>query len=129
MPPLDQGPEFKDSRKAKRTAVDDYNGRVGTMLKKLSAKHADATFWKINMYAIFDQVLDNPSNFPQTKGIRDTSNTCPYYATNWMKLPSMNYKNPSCKYAVNEYAWLNGRHVTYPLHDLLAKVTVDALES
>lgn len=99
------------------------------MLKQQAAKYSGATFWKINMYAIFDQVLNDPSKFSQTKGIKDTANKCDYYANNWMELPAMDYKNPSCKYPINEYAWLNGRHVTYPLHDLLAKVTVDALRS
>ena len=129
VPPLDQGPEFRNSQKTKKTAIDDYNGRIAAMLKKVSAKYPDSTFFKINMYSIFHQVLDDPSKFPQTKGIKDTSTNCAYYATNWLKLPSMDYKNPSCKYPVNEYAWLNGRHVTYPLHDLLAKITVDALEA
>ncbi|KAL8797649.1 MAG: hypothetical protein Q9195_000001 [Heterodermia aff. obscurata] len=129
VPPIDRGPEFQKIQKAKRTAIDDYNGRIAAMLETLSAKHTDATFWKVNMYAIFQQVLDDPSQFPQTKDIKDTSTNCAYYASHWMRLPSMDYKNPSCKYPVNQYAWLNGRHVTYPLHDLLAKITVDALEA
>ena len=39
----------------------------------------------------------------------------------------MTYKDPSCPWSVDEYFWLNGRHVTWPLHDLLAEVTHDAL--
>ncbi len=39
----------------------------------------------------------------------------------------MGYKDASCEFKVSEYFWLNGRHVTYPLHDLLAEVTHDAL--
>ena len=129
MPPLDQSQEFRPRQKAERTAIDDYNGRIKQMLEKLSAKHPDANFWKINMYAIFNQVLRDPSKFPQTAIIKNTDSVCKYYEDHWLELPAMDYKHPSCPLPVNQYAWLQGIHVTYPLHDLLAKITVDALKS
>ena len=99
------------------------------MLTKLSAKYPDANFWKINTYWLIDKVIHDPSQFPQTKMIKDTTTNCPYYKRNYLKLPSMDYKDPSCPLPVNQYAWVDSRHINYSLHDLVAKVTVDALEA
>ena len=112
---------------AKKAEVDDYNSRLKTTASTFSAKHHDAIIWHVDMNALFNDVLNDKNRFAQTKDYKVLDATCDAYAKNMMSLPSMTYKDKSCPYKVNEYFWLNGRHVTYPLHDLLAEVTRDAL--
>ena len=127
VPPLDRGPEFLSTAAAKKTAVDDYNGRLKSMASSLGTAHNDANLWVVDMNLLFNQVLNNKTWFVQTKNYQVLDANCKAYADNWMSLPSMDYKNASCPYPVNEYFWLNGRHVTYPLHDLLAVETRDGI--
>lgn len=127
VPPLDRAPEFKYVVAAKKAEVVDYNHRLSVMVSNFTKKHKDATIWIVDMNGLFNKILDDPEVFPQTANYRILKSTCKYYSDNWLKLPSMLYKDPSCQYPVNDYFWLNGRHVTYPAHDILAKVTADAL--
>lgn len=105
----------------------DYNVRLEAMASALANKYRDAIIWHVDLHALFTDVLDNKDRFVQTKGFKELNAICGYYARNWLHLPGMAYKHKSCQYKVSEYFWLNGRHVTYPLHDLLAEVTHDAL--
>jgi hypothetical protein len=127
IPPLDRAPEFTYVRAPKRSEIADYNARLKAMASALANKHHDAIIWHVDLNALFTDVLDNKDRFVQTRGFKELNAICPYYAQNWLRLPSMGYKDASCEYKVSEYFWLNGRHVTYPLHDLLAEVTHDAL--
>lgn len=127
VPPLNRGPEFLSTAASKKTAVDDYNARLRTMTVSLSKAHGDANFWLVDMNQLFNDVLDKKDRFSQTKGYQVLDANCKYYADNWMQLPSMTYKNADCPYRVDEYFWLNGRHVTFPLHDLLAMETRDGV--
>ncbi|KAL8823792.1 MAG: hypothetical protein Q9191_005543 [Dirinaria sp. TL-2023a] len=129
VPPLDRAPEFRYVSAAKKQEVDNYNARLKSMITYLStnAKYQNANFWHVDMNRLFNDVIDNKAQFAQTKNYKVLDANCAYYANNWMRLPSMTYLSPECQYPVNEYFWLNGRHVTYPAHDLLAQVTRDAL--
>ena len=125
--PLDRAPEFKAVVEAKKAEVGDYNNRLASMISKFVAAHKDATVWNVEMNALFNDVLNDPARFSQTSGYKVLHDTCQYYSDNWLVLPSMTYKHSSCPYSVDKYFWLNPRHVSYPAHDLLAKVTADAL--
>ena len=125
--PLERAPEFKAVVTAKKAEVDDYNSRLAAMISQFVTIHKDATIWNVGMNALFNDVLNNPARFSQTAAYKVLNATCKYYSDNWLKLPSMTYKDPSCQHSVDKYFWLNPRHVTYPAHDLLAKVTADAL--
>lgn len=103
------------------------------MLTTLSNQYTDATFFRMGMHGLFDEVLDDVSVSAYTAGYKDTTTDCAAYTfatgPNDGTLSSETYKSPHCPYPVNEYFWLQGPHPTYPMHQLVASQIAAGLES
>lgn len=102
------------------------------MLTTLSNQYTDATFFRMGMNGLFNEVLDDVSVSTYTAGYKDTTTDCKAYTfanVNDGTLPSEDYKSPDCPYPVNEYFWLQGPHPTYPMHELVASQIAAGLVS
>lgn len=103
------------------------------MLTNLSNHYTDATFFRMGMHGLFDEVLDDVSVSNYTAGYKNITGDCKAYTSiygpNNGMLPSEDYESPDCPYPVNEYFWLQGPHPTYQMHDLVASEIAAGLES
>lgn len=128
VPPINRGPD-----KQSKDSIASWNAALTIMLTTLSNRYTDATFFRMGMHGLFDEVLDNVSVSNYTAGYKDTTTDCKAYTSpngpNDGTLPSETYKSPDCPYPVNEYFWLQGPHPTYPMHDLVASEIAAGLES
>ncbi|KAI0839695.1 carbohydrate esterase family 16 protein [Hypoxylon sp. FL0890] len=129
VPPVDRSPltvgQGEDSVEAEKSAIADWNNRVSDTAAALKSNHTDdVNVWVYDSNKIFGEVLDNPSAYEQTAGLKNTTSFCTAYQNG---TPDENTLTPSCGIAVNEYFWLNNLHPTYPIHDVVAKGVADAL--
>lgn len=76
-------------------------------------------------HSVFSQAMAQPSVWPQTADLKDTTGSCEVYGDG--HVPSMDYYDLRCQYPVNQYFWLNGLHPTYPIHEALAAQVAIAL--
>ncbi|KAI4283444.1 MAG: hypothetical protein L6R38_002166 [Xanthoria sp. 2 TBL-2021] len=116
VPPLDRAPgKVQRDRDLEANDVNDFNYRIRELFKAFTSAHDDISALLFDLNSLYSQVIDNPATFPQTANLKNTTGLCKAYESK--EAPSIDYKNPSCEYAVNEYFWLNGLHPTYPVHE------------
>ncbi|OTB09418.1 carbohydrate esterase family 16 protein [Hypoxylon sp. CI-4A] len=129
VPPVDRSPltigQGVNSVTTEKAAIADWNRRVFDLSNDLKANHTDeVNIWLYDANASFAEVLDDPSTYEQTAGLKNTTDFCAAYQNG---TPEDDTLTPSCGVAVNEYFWLNNLHPTYPIHDVVAKGVADAL--
>lgn len=113
FPPVSQ--EVKDNYKAD---IATYNRHIQSVAGDLQGEFLPANVWVFDTNSLFNEALDDPMRFEQTKDIKNTDSFCPAYA---FGTPTTHYENPVCDFPVNEYFWLNGLHPTFMIHDALAE--------
>lgn len=150
VPPIDRTPGSRILSPANRTAEAGYIGRFnfrhGALAWSLAGKHPDTTVFQLDTNYLFTRVIEDPTQFPETAGYRNTTNDCAAY-TEWVVsdfadepdlqtelidvsgTPTLTFFAPSCGVPVDEYLWLNGLHPTYPMHNFIASQAVKLLES
>ena len=103
------------------------------MLTSLAQNYPSATFFQLQSDTLFEGILNNPSPYSATKGLRDTKHQCDIYANAMMREGGSDLgdedKDAKCAYKVNEYFWLNGAHVTWPVHRVMAEEIVGWLKT
>ncbi|KAL8958855.1 MAG: hypothetical protein Q9193_004169 [Seirophora villosa] len=120
VPPIDRGTKPIEAR-----AVSDFNKRMVRLFATFTSKHNDVSVLLFNTHSVFSQAIAQPSVWPQTANLKDTTGNCKAYESG--DVPSMDYYDSTCQYPVNQYFWLNGLHPTYPIHEALAAQVAIAL--
>ncbi|KAL8828351.1 MAG: hypothetical protein Q9170_006644 [Blastenia crenularia] len=90
-----------------------FNTRLAAMANALNSTHPDANVFLFDIHALFEEVLDDPSAFPQTESIRNIDGFCPAYHAS----SKVDDYDPRCGLAVNEYFWLDALHPTAAVHE------------
>ena len=128
VPPVDRSPgtigQGPATQHAEGAAIAAFNLGIQRLATNLSIAYNDTTAFQFDANALFTQVLDDPSAYPQTAHYKNTTAYCAAYQDGTPKPDSF---NETCGIPVNEYFWLNDLHPTYPMHDAMAKAIVDEL--
>ncbi|KAL8916980.1 MAG: hypothetical protein Q9208_008235 [Pyrenodesmia sp. 3 TL-2023] len=149
-PPMDQMPFFTlnatrtgygpDSltpaiRAARRAAVKEtvalWNARFPSLVAGFKQQHPDATLFWYDAHALFSDMLSQPAvtdGYTGTYGLRPITHltrSCEWYTKldgkgNDMYLGADDLDDPRCGGSVGSYFWLNGLHVTWPVHKVMA---------
>lgn len=61
----------------------DFNDRVAKMAGDLKSRHQDVNAWVYDTRTDFSKVLDDPTAFPQTSGLKNVTDTCDKYGLIW----------------------------------------------
>ncbi|KAK5560762.1 hypothetical protein LTR46_001070 [Exophiala xenobiotica] len=128
VPPVDRSPLTASSGpaaqalEASRIAL--FNSRIATLAANLAHADKQNAVFLYDTHTLFEEVLDNPQQFPQTAPYRNTTDYCLDYENGTAAMDTL---NASCVYPVNEYFWLNSLHPTYPMHDLLSSKVAEEL--
>lgn len=149
VPPVDRSPgtlELSSSDQAQEAAyIGTYNFRLGALVYNVAVRHTGTTSFLFDTNFLFTRVLDDPGQFEETAGYKNTTGYCEAYAewvlsgyTNGPSLeaeltfpsgtPTLTYFDPSCGVSVDEYFWLNTLHPTYPMHNFMGSQIVQLLE-
>ncbi|KAF2099755.1 hypothetical protein NA57DRAFT_75260 [Rhizodiscina lignyota] len=99
------------------TAIADWNMRLVNMASNLTSTYSDATAFVFDTYGLFNNALDNPKAYEQTKMLKNTTNFCASYEDGTSKPDTF---NRNCIYPVDEYFWLNSLHPTGAIHNAMA---------
>ncbi|KAL8673761.1 MAG: hypothetical protein Q9168_001822 [Polycauliona sp. 1 TL-2023] len=126
IPPINRGPHKVQPDKAiEGNDVNDFNYRMTVLFKDFTSAHSDVSVLLFDVNSMYSQIIDDPSSFPQTANLKNTTGSCLVYESK--EVPSIDYKDPDCEYAVDEYFWLNGLHPTYRVHEAHAAQVALAL--
>ncbi|KAL8987471.1 MAG: hypothetical protein Q9177_003320 [Variospora cf. flavescens] len=106
-------------------AVNDFNYRMARLFASFTSKRTDVSMLLFDTHSVFSQAMAQPSVWPQTADLKDTTGSCEVYRDG--RVPSMDYYDLRCQYPVNQYFWLNDLHPTYPIHEALAAQVAIAL--
>ncbi|KAB2572160.1 Lipase GDSL [Lasiodiplodia theobromae] len=121
VPPLERTPlttgQGSDSINLEKPAVVDFNDRISNLASSLQEKHTDATVFQFDAHTLFNKILDDPSSYTQTAGLKNTTGYCADYENG---TDEQNTTIAACGAAVNEYFWLNSLHPTFPVHEAVA---------
>lgn len=148
VPPLQRTPlslTKKEDVELKEKAVRAWNSDLIKMSDSLRAKHPDITSLIFQTIDVFNRALDNPLSYPQTKGLKDTTDFCGVYPDIPQSTPdrysqstisrytadpqSANNNGAAratlgepgkCRYKDSEYFWYNDLHPTSPIHEATA---------
>ncbi|KAI1827067.1 hypothetical protein F4861DRAFT_536544 [Xylaria intraflava] len=127
VPPLDRTPLIKPQGESavslSAADVASWNQKVVDLATTLKAKDS-TNVWVYDSNTAFGQVLDDPTSFPQTAGLKNTTDYCDAYQNG---TPSTDTLDPSCGIPVNEYFWLNNLHPTSAIHEVVANGIADLL--
>ncbi|TVY75754.1 Acetylesterase [Lachnellula suecica] len=119
VPPVDRSPGTlvynADAQAMEKADIAAWSTSLTNMTKTLKKEKPDANFFYVDANALFTEVLDKPSSFPQTALYKNTTGYC------------VDYEN--CGIPVNEYFWLNTLHPTYPMHEVLAEGVAKVLKT
>ena len=116
VPPIDRAPgKVPADRRLEANVVNDFNYRIKELFKAFTSAHEDISALLFDLSGLCSQIISNPATFPQTANLKNTTGLCEAYKSK--EVPSIDYKDPSCEYAVDEYFWLNELHPTYPVHE------------
>ncbi|KAI9657664.1 MAG: hypothetical protein M1821_002840 [Bathelium mastoideum] len=122
VPPLERTPrtvaEGSEAQALEKADIADFNSRILKLTRDLSKSYLDVSAVHFDAHALFNQVLDDPTAFPETRGYKNVTDWCQQYSSG---TPERDTLYPECGVAVNEYLWLNDLHPTYPIHDALAQ--------
>jgi len=129
VPPVDRAPltvaSGSDAQSLEASRITLFNSGVAKIASNLSHQDRHNTVFLYDAHTLFEEVLDDPQQFPQTALYHNTTDFCFDYENG---TAAMDTFNASCGYPVNEYFWLNSLHPTYPMHDLLASKVAEELE-
>lgn len=115
------------SQQLEKSAIFDFNSRIASLANSLRREHTDVTLWVHDTYDVFNNVLNWPGSYPQTKGYKNTTAYCDVYAK-YAKSGLLFNFNTTCGIPVNEYFWLNSLHPTFPMHNATAMEIVKMLD-
>ncbi|KAL8938617.1 MAG: hypothetical protein Q9211_003121 [Gyalolechia sp. 1 TL-2023] len=146
VPPLDLAPWFitgetrsghgdhltaseRASHRAKvKSVTKDYNSRFPSVAADFEASHPEATVFWYDTYGLFTSLQTEPQvlssytdqyNLPNQ--ITNLTDSCEFYTKEGMDyLGSDDYRDERCGGSVGEYFWLNGLHVTWSVHKIMA---------
>ncbi|KAL8856639.1 MAG: hypothetical protein Q9178_006795 [Gyalolechia marmorata] len=126
VPPVNRGPyKVQPDKGIEGEVINDFNYRMRELVSTFTAAHNDVSVLLFDTNRLFSQAIDNPTVWPQTANLKNTTGSCTAYERD--EVPSMDYFDPSCQYPVNQYFWLNGLHPTYPIHEAMAAQVAIAL--
>lgn len=131
-PPLEKAPRTtQSSQNATRipimkAAVADYNTRMYKLARAVNHDLAFTTVFFYDINRLMNAVIDDPSQFAETKVYKDTKTYCGLYEDG---TPDTDTKYDGCSFAADEYLWINSLHPTQPFHKLLARKVGQFLES
>jgi len=57
-----------------------FNDELDTMLGRLSARHADAVYLRLDVHTLWNDALGQPMRFGATANLRKLDTFCPAYA-------------------------------------------------
>ncbi|KAL1895425.1 hypothetical protein Sste5346_005231 [Sporothrix stenoceras] len=130
VPPVDRSPStvvYGDAAAALEKAdIAAFNSLLKDGLAAdLKAQHADnANVWAIDTGVLFNTAIDNPTAYPQTAGLKNTTDFCQAYANGFS---GEDKYIKSCGVSVNKYFWLNNLHPTTAIHKVVAEHVSNAL--
>lgn len=84
VPPVDRSPltvgQGKQSVETEKEAIADWNKRVADTAASLKSNHTDeVNVWVYDSNKSFAEVLDKPSTYAQTAGLKNTTGYCNAY--------------------------------------------------
>jgi phospholipase/lecithinase/hemolysin len=101
--------------------VHTYNSLITSAASKFSSTHPTTKSMVFDTYGFLSGILDNPDKY----GIKNTTDYCPRYDAPDI---ATNYAAYGCL-PIPEYFWYNTGHITFRVHELLAKAVGRFLES
>ena len=83
VPPVDRSPGSMAVSAASRSEmaryIGEYNWRLALLVYYLGLRHPDTTTFYLDTNWLFTRVIDNPEQFIETAGYRNTSDDCGAY--------------------------------------------------
>ena len=88
VPPIQRSPQTIDTSKTTnpnalsqdQSAIEMWNQRLIDLMNSFAANHTDVSTFLLDSYALFNSVLDNPAQYPQTAGYKNVTGYCPKYS-------------------------------------------------
>ncbi|KAI5922461.1 hypothetical protein F4810DRAFT_264852 [Camillea tinctor] len=128
VPPVDRSPltvgQGSDSAASEKADIATWNGLVEDLAASLKSNNSETNVWVYDSNKSFGAVMDDPSAYEATSGLKNTTDYCTAYENGTSEQDTL---NPSCGVPVNEYFWLNNLHPTSPIHEVVALEIADAL--
>ncbi len=106
-------------------AVSDWNKGLLALALDLTLTHPDATVFHFDTHALFNEVIDDPTSYPQTAGYSNTRDNCEEYKTAEKK---DDFK-AKCGMKLEKYLWHDALHPTPAVHDAMAAQIAQMLEA
>lgn len=108
--------------------IADWNTRLETMARNLTSAYDEVTLFFFDTNLLFQQVINDPSSYPETKGLTNVTEYCPAY----QKYGSTQVARPTdtgsgCAGTFEQYLWRDGLHPGLAMNILMAKEIVDGL--
>jgi phospholipase/lecithinase/hemolysin len=100
--------------------VHQYNSIIASSASKFSATHPGTKAMVFDTYTFLSGILDNPSPY----GITNTTGYCANYDAPDI---ATNYAAYGCL-PIEKYFWYNSGHITWKIHEFLAKAVGEFLE-
>ena len=107
------------------TTVPDWNKRTKNMAMNLSTAYEDVSVFVFDTDMLFNEILDNPTNFKETKGITNVTGYCEAFYNIAPATPTST--DPSCPVPYDQYFWRDGLHVTFTVHQAMAAQIAEGL--
>ncbi|KAL0254545.1 hypothetical protein SLS55_010022 [Diplodia seriata] len=95
------------------TMLGQWNAAVRSRVSSFQARHNDSSSFVFDTYSFLNDVLAEPARY----NIQNTTSYCKSYAQSdilW------NYAAYGCQ-PISEYFWLNSGHITFTVHEIIAK--------
>lgn len=125
IPPLDRMPfSRKWGHPVPTRAVSDWNTGLAYLASNLTHNHPDATVFQFDAHALFNQVMDDPKSYNQTKVYQRTKDNCEEYHESNKKADLIEV----CEIPLEKYLWRDALHPTTAVHDALAAQIAQMLE-
>ncbi|KAH9885061.1 carbohydrate esterase family 16 protein [Xylariomycetidae sp. FL2044] len=131
VPAIDRSPlsvaQGEESVALEKEAIAYWNQEVvaiGARLKEASADSVNV--WVYDSETSFNQVMDDPTVYPETAGLKNTTDYCVEYENG---TPEEDTFIESCGVPVNEYFWLNNLHPTPAINAVVARQIVEGLNA
>ncbi|KAI4199839.1 MAG: hypothetical protein LQ350_004370 [Teloschistes chrysophthalmus] len=137
-----QIPQVANNQSLVRQAVQDFNAEIPDLISSFTSAHSDATMFVYDVHALFLNMLSGTSasnaltSQHQLKPLQNLQTACPFY-TQYKPgtrqpvdyLGEDDFDDSRCGGSVGTYFWLNGIHVTWPVHKVMAGAIVDELKA
>ncbi|KAL9602869.1 MAG: hypothetical protein Q9219_001564 [cf. Caloplaca sp. 3 TL-2023] len=109
--------------------VEDYNSRFPALVSGFKASHPEATLFWFDTHQMYSSMHSSSpfGTLPDTSAyglqpFKNLTRSCQFYAKAAMGeyLGADDFDDPRCGGSVGEYFWLNGLHVTWSVHKIMA---------